>query len=273
MDRQTEPVNCVHREAFEALMQADPSTKCRMAMALRARWQAGRVAPLVDALAPEAVPVPGRPDRPALVDPMQVPRRKLTTARGQAALVHAIAHIEFNAINLALDAVYRFRGLPEDYYGDWLQVAAEESQHFLMLRRRLWGLGFAYGDFEAHNGLWEMAVKTAHDPLLRMALVPRVLEARGLDVTPGMMERLEAAGDRETLEILEVILREEIGHVAIGTRWYRHLCEQRGLDADATFGALIAEYMPGRIKPPFHEAARLEAGFTQAEMEALKGKG
>lgn len=269
----TEPVACVHEEAFAALMQADPATKCRMAMALRARWQAGRVVPTPDAPAPGPVPVPGRPERPRLVDPMAVPRRKLTTPRGQAALVHAIAHIEFNAINLALDAVYRFRALPADYYGDWLQVADEEARHFLMLRRRLEGLGHGYGDFDAHNGLWDMAVKTAHDPLLRMALVPRVLEARGLDVTPGMMERLRVAGDLETVEILEVILREEVGHVAIGTRWFRFLCDQRGLDADATFGALIAEYMPGRIKPPFHEAARLEAGFTEAEMALLKGEG
>jgi uncharacterized ferritin-like protein (DUF455 family) len=192
-----------------------------------------------------------------------VPRRKLTTPAGRAALVHAIAHIEFNAINLALDAVYRFRGLPSAFYDDWLQVAAEEAEHFLMLRRRLATLGHAYGDFDAHNGLWEMAVRTAHDPLLRMALVPRVLEARGLDVTPGMMERLRAAGDPETVEILAVILREEIGHVAIGTRWFRHLCDQRGLDPDRTFGELITEYMPGRIRPPFHEAARREAGFTE----------
>ncbi|WP_018234024.1 ferritin-like domain-containing protein [Thioalkalivibrio thiocyanodenitrificans] len=267
-----EPVTCVHAEAFEALMQADPSAKCRMTAALRARWRAGRVNTRHEAEAPRAVPVPGRPGRPRLVDPMRVPRRKLTTPRGQAALVHAIAHIEFNAINLALDAVYRFRGLPGDFCGDWLQVAAEEAQHFLMLRRRLSELGHAYGDFEAHDGLWDMAVKTAHDPLLRMALVPRVLEARGLDVTPGMMERLRAAGDTRTLEILGVILREEIGHVAIGTRWFRYLCDQRGLDPDATFGELVAEYMPGRIRPPFHEAARKAAGFTEAEMAILKSE-
>jgi uncharacterized ferritin-like protein (DUF455 family) len=268
----TEPVACVHDEAFAALMQADPSAKCRMAVALRARWQAGRVRARGDAPAPEAVAVPGRPARPRLVDPMRVPRRRLTTPVGRAALVHAIAHIEFNAINLALDAAYRFCGLPPAFYGDWLQVAAEEAQHFLMLRKRLADLDRAYGDFDAHNGLWEMALKTAHDPLLRMALVPRVLEARGLDVTPGMMERLAAAGDTETAAILEVILREEIGHVAIGTRWFRHLCAERGLDPDATFRELIAEYMPGRIRPPFHEAARRAAGFTEAEMALLKSE-
>jgi uncharacterized ferritin-like protein (DUF455 family) len=270
---QTEPGCCVHEEAFAALTEADPSTKCRMAAALRARWQAGGVEAREGAPAPEAVPLPGRPERPRLVDPMRVPRRKLTTPVGRAALVHAIAHIEFNAINLALDAAYRFRGLPADFYGDWLRVAAEEAQHFLMLRKRLAepDLGCTYGDFDAHNGLWEMALKTAHDPLLRMALVPRVLEARGLDVTPAMMERLAAAGDTETVAILEVILREEIGHVAIGTRWFRYLCTQRGLDPEAAFRELIAEYMPGRIRPPFHEAARRAAGFTEAEMEYLKG--
>jgi uncharacterized ferritin-like protein (DUF455 family) len=272
MGRGTETVNCVHLEALEALMQADPSTKCRMAAALRARWGAGRVVARADSPVSEAVPVPGRPEFPRLVDPSQVPRRKLTTPAGRAALVHAITHIEFNAINLALDAVYRFRGLPSAFYDDWLRVAAEEAEHFLMLCRRLATLGHAYGDFDAHNGLWEMAVRTAHDPLLRMALVPRVLEARGLDVTPGMMERLRAAGDPETVEILAVILREEIGHVAIGTRWFRHLCHQRGLDPERTFGELIAEYMPGRIRPPFHEVARREAGFTDREMGMLTGK-
>lgn len=265
-----ECVDCLHGEAFAALAQPDPSTKCRMASALRARWRAGRLRARADAPAPQPVPVPGRPERPRLVDPLQVPRRKLTTPTGRAALVHAVTHIEFNAINLALDAVYRFRDLPGDFYDDWLQVAAEEARHFLMLRRRLAGLGHEYGDFDAHNGLWEMAVKTAHDPLLRMALVPRVLEARGLDVTPGMMERLRAADDLETVEILEVILREEVGHVAIGTRWFRYFCDRRGLEPDRTFGELIAEYMPGRIRPPFHDEARAQAGFTEGEMEMLK---
>lgn len=273
MDRETDTVKCVHREAFDALMQADPSTKCRMTAVLRGRWRAGRLAVCEGAPAPMEVPVPGRPERPQLVNPLDVPRRKLTTALGQAALVHAIAHIEFNAINLALDAVYRFRGLPARYYGDWLQVGAEEAQHFLMLRGRLSDLGHAYGDFDAHNGLWEMAVKTANDPLLRMALVPRVLEARGLDVTPGMMERLDAAGDRETVEILRVILREEVAHVAVGSRWFRYLCDQRGLEPDATFHALITEHMAGRIRPPFHEAARREAGFTDDEMVMLMAQG
>ncbi|MEJ2654165.1 MAG: ferritin-like domain-containing protein [Acidihalobacter sp.] len=154
-----------------------------------------------------------------------MPRRGLGTREGRAALVHAVAHIEFNAINLALDAVYRFRSLPRAYYDDWLRVADEEARHFMLLADRLTDFGMRYGDLPAHNGLWEMAVKTADDWLLRMALVPRVLEARGLDVTPGMIERLRQAGDMETVAALEVILREEVGHVAIGSRWFE---EARG---------------------------------------------
>jgi uncharacterized ferritin-like protein (DUF455 family) len=179
-------------------------------------------------------------------------------------------HIEFNAINLAWDAVYRFRGLPTDYYRDWARVAHEESSHFRLLCERLKGVGYVYGDFDAHNGLWEMACKTAHDPLVRMALVPRVLEARGLDVTPGILKRLQQAGDNEAVKVLEIILRDEIGHVEIGSRWYHYLCEQRELDAEATFAGLINEYMPGQIKKPFHYEARRKAGFSEREMQYLE---
>jgi uncharacterized ferritin-like protein (DUF455 family) len=182
-----------------------------------------------------------------------------------------LAHIELNAINLAWDAVYRFRGLPRDYYDDWVQIAGEEAYHFTLLRDRLQELGYDYGDFEAHDGLWEMARKTAHDPLIRMALVPRVLEARGLDVTPGMMARLRAAGDVRTADILVVILRDEVGHVAAGSRWFRYLCQARGLDPDATYRQLIRQYMTGRIKGPLHRDARLEAGFTEQELAYLEG--
>lgn len=213
---------------------------------------------------------PGRPERPALVDARNVPRRRLGTAEGRAALVHAIAHIEFNAINLALDAAYRFRDMPPEYVEDWLSVAADEARHFEMLRDRLRSLGRDYGDFPAHNGLWEMAEATASDCLLRMALVPRVLEARGLDVTPGMIRRLDAAGDRETVDVLEVILAEEVGHVAIGTRWFRHLCEQRGLEPESTFLELLERYYRGAIRGPFNLEARYAAGFSEVEMTALE---
>jgi len=211
----------------------------------------------------------GRPQRPELVSPSQVRRRRLGSAEGRAALVHAIAHIEFNAINLALDAACRFRDMPQQYYLDWISVAADEARHFTMLSNRLQSLGFSYGDFPAHNGLWEMAQRTAGDCMVRMALVPRVLEARGLDVTPAMIERLTAAGDDETVRLLEIILEEEVRHVQIGSHWFHLCCDQRGLEPEATFLNLVAEYFNGPLRGPFNIPARMKAGFTQREMDAL----
>lgn len=160
--------------------------------------------------------------------------------------------------------------MPCDYYTDWIQVAVEEAYHFSLLQKRLSELGYQYGDFDAHNGLWEMACNTAHDVLVRLALVPRVLEARGLDVTPGIMERLQQADDHASAAILAIILRDEIGHVAIGTRWYRYLCEQRGLDPESEFQVLLQSYLPGSVRGPFYEEARKQAGFTRKEMEILE---
>jgi len=217
----------------------------------------------------ERIEIPGRPDKPGLIDPTKLKRRKLGSEVGRATLIHAIAHIEFNAINLALDAVYRSRDMPDEYYGDWLKVASEEAYHFSLLNERLKKLSYSYGDFPAHNGLWEMVLKTDHDVMIRMALVPRVLEARGLDVTPGMMERLAKAGDNETVDILEIILRDEIGHVAIGSRWFKSCCESRSLNPEQTFRDLLVEYMGGGIRGPFYMEGRLLAGFTQEEMDDL----
>ncbi len=211
----------------------------------------------------------GRPARPELVEPSRVRRRRLGSEMGRAALVHAIAHIEFNAINLALDAAYRFRDMPHQYYIDWISVAADEARHFSLLSTRLQSLGYQYGDFSAHNGLWEMARRTADDCLKRMALVPRVLEARGLDVTPAMITRLTAVGDDETVRILEIILEEEVRHVEIGSHWFHLCCDQRGLDPEATFVSLISEYFKRGLRGPFNIPARMMAGFTQREMDAL----
>lgn len=255
--------------ALEALLEPEPVRKQTRVRALREDWQAGRL-PAGSPLPPRAIAVPGRPDRPLLVAPRELRQRRLTTPEGRAVLVHALAHIEFNAINLALDAVYRFRDMPAGFYGDWLRVAAEEAEHFGLLRERLRGLGHDYGDFPAHNGLWEMACETAGDVLVRMALVPRVLEARGLDVTPGMIQRLEEAGDEATVAILRIIFRDEIGHVEIGSRWYRHCCAERGQEPLATFRELLERYMPGRIKGPFAEQARGQAGFDAEEMRLLR---
>lgn len=250
-------------EAYVALTCCDPVEKCHKTLQITA-----------DSLDPNAprngqdASIPGRPKRPELVPAATVPRRGLGTLPGRAAFIHAVAHIEFNAINLALDAVWRFAGMPEDFYRDWLSVAQDEARHFQMLSKRLDDLGYHYGDFPAHNGLWEAAEKTAHDVLVRMALVPRVLEARGLDVTPGLMHRLSSVGDVETVAILEVILREEVRHVAIGTRWFRYLCDQRGLNSETTFPDLLVEYRM-RLNPPFNFAAREAAGFTPRELATL----
>lgn len=218
---------------------------------------------------PEPIGEPGRPIKPDLVIPGNVPKRRLGTKTGLVALIHAITHIEFNAINLAWDAVYRFRQLPMQFYSDWIQVACEEAYHFQLLRKRLNEFGHDYGDLPAHNGLWEMARKTAFDPMIRMALVPRVLEARGLDVTPGIIERLRIAGEEKTVAILEIILRDEIGHVKIGSNWYQYFCNQRGLNPDHTFSELLNRYYSGQLTGPFHYEARQQAGFTDAELKAL----
>ncbi len=256
----------------EALFTTDPGTKVHHTHALRRDWLAGLLAHQ------EATPVrpigePGRPARPALVDPRHLPRRNPSSDEGRAILFHALTHIEFNAINLALDAVYRFRDLPADFYADWLQVADEEATHFTLLRDHLQGLQHDYGDWPGHDGLWDMARKTAHDPLIRMALVPRCLEARGLDVNPGIRAKLVAAGDQVGAALLDIILRDEIGHVAIGDRWFRHLCAARGLDAELRYRQLLDEYMKGPPRPPFHLDARRAAGFSDAEIAYLEGVG
>ena len=246
---------------LDALCEADPQRKCERVAALAdTRVDASSGAAL--ACDPR---IPGRPARPERVSPRDVPFRGLGTLQGRAAMVHAVAHIEFNAVNLALDAALRFDDLPDAYYADWISVAKDEARHFRMLSGRLAELGYAYGDFAAHNGLWEAAEKTAHDPLERMALVPRVLEARGLDVTPGMIHRLREVGDPATADILGVILQEEVRHVAIGTRWYRHLCAQRGVEPVSTFRRLLAEHRV-RLQRPFNDEARARAGFEPAEL-------
>lgn len=218
---------------------------------------------------PERILNPGRPDRPQLVDPRKVPKRGFKSRQGLMRLAHAIAHIEFNAINLALDAVYRFRGMPHEFYTDWLRVAAEESSHFVMLVEYLQQNKIHYGDYDAHNGLWEMALKTDDDVMVRMALVPRVLEARGLDVTPGMITKLKKAGEQQLVAILEVIHEEEIGHVLIGTRWFNYTCQQRDLSPHVIFTELLNKYMNGVIQGPFDEDSRIQAGFTENEIQHL----
>lgn len=256
--------------ARACLDAADPATKCALTRHYAELAMQGALVDL-DTGAPDPIGEPGRPERPQLVEPRALPQRPLSTQAGRAALVHAVAHIEFNAINLAWDAVYRFRGMPEAFYADWIGVAADEARHFGMLQARLTDMGHAYGDFDAHNGLWDMAVRTAGSCLERMALVPRVLEARGLDVTPPMIAKLRSAGDLDTVAVLEVILREEVAHVAAGSRWFAWCCAREGTETLPTFEALLARHLPAGLRGPFNLEARLLAGFTAEEMQRLGG--
>lgn len=265
----------LRNRALWALCLREPDEKAAAVTALHEAWLAGelrldRAADWPEPLDDEGLTtLPGRPERPRLVAPRDLPARSPQTPEGHAALIHAVAHIEFNAINLALDAVWRFAGLPVDFYADWLRVAREEALHFSLLQGHLRSLGHAYGDFEAHDGLWMMTAKTAHDVLARMALVPRLLEARGLDATPPMQARLRRAGDDRAVEILDIILRDEVGHVAVGNRWFAHLCAQRGVDPVQQFRALARAHGAPRLKPPFNLEARRQAGFAEAELGAL----
>jgi uncharacterized ferritin-like protein (DUF455 family) len=255
--------------ARKAFALNDPVAKV---LAVQELWTQ-RATLAVDPRVPlEAPPRPGRPDLPALILPKDVPRRSPYTPVGHAALIHSIAHIEFNAINLALDAAWRFADLPADYYRDWVGVAFEESQHFTLLSDHLNSLGYAYGDFPAHDGLWTMAENTRHDVRARMALVPRTLEARGLDATPIIQAKLRKVGSVAALQavgILDTILREEVGHVAIGNHWYHWLCTRDSLNCAHFHAQASALYGGPSLKPPFNLAARKQAGFTQEELDAL----
>ena len=258
----------IRHRALHALQEPDPVTKCAAAQSIWAACQQGAPLDTQVQWTPTAS-LPGRPEHPVLVEPAQVARRSPFTPEGRAALLHAVAHIEFNAINLALDAVWRFPGMPNDYYADWLRVAAEEAHHFALLTAHLLTLGYDYGDFVAHDGLWSMAQKTAGDITARMALVPRTLEARGLDATPPMQARLAKAGDQKAVEILDVILRDEIGHVAIGNHWYGWLCDRHGLDPISHYARLAQDYAAPKLLAPLNLEARRRAGFSAQELDAM----
>lgn len=260
----------LRREALRILAIAAPADKAAAARALGVAGTPGAGLSVDTGAALEPIgPLPGRPARPRLVDPALVPRRTAFTPAGRAALLHAVAHIELNAINLALDAIWRFAGLPERYYRDWQRVAAEEALHFTLVAELLAERGHAYGDFDAHDGLWAMCEKTAADSVARMALVPRTLEARGLDATPPMRAKFARAGDTRACEVLDIILRDEVGHVAVGNRWYRWLCEREGLDPVLHYAVLSARFGAPRLKGPFNLEARRAAGFDEREIAAL----
>lgn len=255
--------------ALSWLAERDAALKVEGVRMLARIWLSGEIKLDTHATLTIKKVIPGTPEKPELVSPLSVKRRAMNTLEGRAILIHALAHIEFNAINLALDAIWRFDGMPREYYSDWLQVADEEALHFSLLTGHLQEHGYAYGDFPAHNSLWEMAAKTQHDILARIALVPRTMEARGLDATPQVRAKLAQAGDKAAAAILDIILRDEIGHVAIGNRWYNRLCEQRGLEPVATYARLAAEYHAPAMRGPFNLAARRAAGFSEPELAAL----
>jgi uncharacterized ferritin-like protein (DUF455 family) len=263
----------LRQQALRVLCTADPQDKAAQARALGAQ---AATLPIGEQQPTPDGPLPGRPDKPELIHPAKVARRSPSKPEGLAALLHAIAHIEFNAINLALDAVWRFDGMPPEFYLDWTRVAAEEAYHFTLLREHLESLGYAYGDFAAHDGLWSMCEKTKDDIIARMALVPRTLEARGLDATPQIQEKLRRVGlpaATRAVEILDIILRDEIGHVAIGNHWYKWLCEREGLDPLAIYPQLAERYMAPKLYPPFNDEARRRAGFSDDEIAWLSGAG
>ncbi|HUR89813.1 MAG TPA: ferritin-like domain-containing protein [Ramlibacter sp.] len=259
--------------ALQVLCMPDPGSKAAAARELASCAASLAIAPAAPA---PTLPVPGRPARPELIHPARVARRSPSKPEGLAALLHAIAHIEFNAINLALDAAWRFDGMPPEFYLAWTQVAGEEAYHFTLLREHLSSLGYAYGDFAAHDGLWAMCEKTKDDIVARMALVPRTLEARGLDATPQIQDKLRqvnTAASMRAVAILDVILHDEVGHVAIGNHWYKWLCDREGLDPVALYPQLAEQYAAPKLHPPFNEEARRRAGFSDDEIAWLSSTG
>jgi uncharacterized ferritin-like protein (DUF455 family) len=262
----------------QALFEPDPINKVAWVNALGAK-QAELSALILSSLESEKnnAEIPanyninaGRPDKPELICPRLVPRRRLGTPLGITAMVHALAHIEFNAINLALDACYRFRHMPLNFYLDWFKVAKEEAAHFMLLKNILNNRGHEYGDFEAHNSLWELADKTKHDVLNRMALVPRIMEARGLDVAPAIRDKLMTLGEQEIVDAMNIIIHDEEGHVEIGNRWFNYVCVSRNLDPEIVFQELVLQFAVKMIKKPFATNTRLKVGFTEKDMAFLE---
>lgn len=258
--------------ARSVLLAAEPRDKVRAARAAARAWRRGGLAHEFDVAMPEA---PARPDRPELLPPPRMPKRgRGGSERGRIAMLHALAHIEFGAIDLAFDLAGRFgAGFPSAFVDDWFSVGADEAMHFALLDRRLRSLGCAYGDLPAHDGLWEAAAATAHDPLARLAVVPMVLEARGLDVTPAAVARFEAAGDARSAAILGRIYRDEIRHVAAGSRWFKQGCESQRIEPVSTWKRLVATHFRGSLKPPFNDSARDEAGLSRDYYAALAPAG
>ncbi len=265
-------MNNLFQQAEHCLLLADPDAKMSYTMDLFASWKNGTLE-WQEGTAPDLNINPGRLDRPTLVPPKAVPKRGFGSETQRAALIHALTHIELTAVDLAWDSVYRYRGLPREYYDDWIHTAADETRHFLDLRNRLRAMGFDYGDFAAHNGLWQRAVETASDLMDRMAIVHRVMEARALDVVPGILEQFRSIGDHETAAVLTEVANDETAHVDAGTRWFRYRCKEENIDPDRKFFQLIIKYLGKYPKGPFNHQARRAAGFSNNEMEVLEAGG
>lgn len=267
----TDPAASLQLAVAAALTEKVPSAKAAATRNLAKRWGDGDLAlnfPL------DQWPDPATRARPPLAAPGSVPKRRLGTPAGKIALLHAVGHIELNAIDLALDIVGRFTSqLPSReqraFVNDWLSVADDEARHFTLVSNRLEEMGAAYGDLPAHSGLWDAASRTADDLLARLAIAPMVLEARGLDVTPGMIERLTRVGDHDSVAVLKIIYEEEVGHVGTGTKWFRKICSHRGLEPDATFAEMVGQHFPGGLKTPFNHPARAQSEFPRDWYEGL----
>ncbi len=260
--------------ANQALLSCDLEEKVAVTQ-LTARLWRERTLSLSDGSIIYPAERPGRPSKPELLPPVEVPKRPLKSKRGRLALIHAIAHIELNAIDLALDIVVRFgrEPMPRSFFDGWMKVADEEAKHFTLLRKRLQLEGHDYGDLPAHDGLWEAAGETGHDLTARLAIVPLVLEARGLDVTPPLVKKLREFGDHQTAAIFEIIYEDEKGHVAVGAKWFRFLCQRQGIDPAASFAKLVSKYFRGHLKPPFNDRARAANGLTPLFYRSLSSLG
>ena len=260
----------LRQTALELLAITDPKAKVDRVKKLFAEYQQEHInLDTSRVLNSDGLMLPGRPSKPELVPPLSVPKRKMDTVEGRLSLLHSLAHIEFNAMNLALDAIWRFADMPKQYYEDWLKVAKEEAYHFSLIESHLQSVGVAYGDFPAHNSLWEMVERTADAVIARMALVPRTMEARGLDAVPAIRDRFKQIKDDQVVEILEIILRDEVGHVLIGNEWFAFLCAKENLSPIKTYKELARAYCAPTLRGPFNLEARKKAGFTTEELSLL----
>lgn len=251
---------------LSAILERNTEEKCQLLRNLQQNFNQLNFVPTAQIT---SIQKPGKPDKPLLVAPFNVPKRKLNNKEGLASLIHALAHIEFNAINLALDACYRLQNMPRQFYANWLEVALDEIYHFELLNEHLATLGYKYGDFAAHNGLWEMSLKTEHDLIARMALVPRVLEARGIDAVPEMQRKLRACNDSRAIQILDIIHQDEIKHVNYGDKWFKYCCTLEDLDPLQTFFILFEQYDAPKIRGPLNRQDRKKAGFSDIELDHL----